>query len=511
MARKKRQRRVERDSGQSRIARPPWRNLVNRLAPVEVLSADQVEAIHHSSLEVLAHIGIKVLHGQSRDLLARAGAQVDEGSQMVRMDPALVEEKIALAPSTFAVRARNHRKSIHIGASHLVFATVGGPSFVSDLDRGRRAGTLAELHDLIRITQALDIIHVNASCSFEPMDLPVESRHLDRYLAVCTLSDKVWSNSLLGAERARDGIEMARISNGLSEEDLLRQAVVIGNINSNSPRQFDASMCEGLSVMARARQPVVVTPFTLSGAVAPVTLAGALAQQNAEALFGISLAQIMSPGTPVIYGGFTSNVNMKTGSPAFGTPEYVQAAQATGQLTRRYNIPYRSSNTNTSNTVDAQAAYESQMSLWGAVMGHANVLFHSAGWLEGGLVCSLEKLIIDAEMLQMISAYLQPITVDEDTLAFETIREVEAGGHYFETAHTLERYKSAFYTPLVSDWNNYEAWTDSGSLDTAARANRIWKALLAEYQAPPIDSGVQQELETYVAKRKEALKGRSID
>jgi len=505
MARSKRRIHAQRNSRQSRIPRLPWRPLVNRLPPIEVLSGDQLEAIHQTSLKVLSEIGIKVLHAKSRERLARAGAEVDRDSWMVRLDPAQVEALIALAPDAYDLQARNPDKSLHIGGQHVVFDAVSGPSFTASLDQGRHAGTLAEMRNFIRIVQGLDIVQVTTSSPFEPLDLPANTRHLDKYLAAATLSDKVWTLSLLGAERTRDGIEMARIANGLSEAELHSQPLLFGNINCNSPRQFDGSMCEGLTKMAQARQPVVVTPFTLSGAMAPATLAGALVQQNAEALFGLSLAQIVNPGTPVMYGGFTSNVDMKSGAPAFGTPEYTKAAQATGQLTRRYGIPYRSSNTTASNVVDAQAAYESQMSLWGAVMGHANVLFHSAGWLEGGLVCSFEKLIVDAEMLQMMSEYLQPIAVNEETLAFEAIREVQPGGHYFGAAHTLERYESAFYTPLVSDWQNYESWKENGSQDTAVRANRIWKALLDEYQAPALDPAIAEELEAYVAKRKEAL------
>jgi trimethylamine--corrinoid protein Co-methyltransferase len=249
----------------------------------------------------------------------------------------------------------------------------------------------------------------------------------------------------------------------------------------------------------------VVTPFTLSGAMAPATLAGALVQQNAEALFGMVLAQVVRPGAPVVYGGFTSNVDMRSGAPAFGTPEYTKAAQATGQLARRYGVPFRSSSTNASTSVDAQAAYESEMSLWGAVMGHANLIFHSAGWLESGLVGSFEKLVVDAEMLQMMAEYLEPLVVDEDSLGLEAIRGVAPGGHYFGSAHTLARYENAFYKPVVSDWRNFETWLEGGGLDAARRANAIWKQLLADYEQPPLDPAIDEALQAFVAKRKEEL------
>ena len=498
-------RRGRREARGHGIRRLPWREVVNRLPPIEVLSADQVEAIHQASLRVLAEIGMRVLDPEARALLAQAGAEVDEPQQNVRFDPALIETEIAKAPASFTIRARNPAKSVTLGGNHVNFCMVGGPSFVSDLDRGRRPGTLADLCNFQRIGQMLDIVHTTNCTPFEPLDLPPETRHLDKYYAAATLSDKVWSASLLGGFRARDALAMVAIAHGIDEEALPRQPLIFGNINTNSPRQLDVAMAQGLMALARAGQPVVVTPFTLSGAMAPATLAGALTQQNAEALAGMVLAQVVRPGAPVVYGGFTSNVDMKSGAPAFGTPEYTKAAQATGQLARRYKVPYRSSSTNASNAVDAQAAYESEMSLWGAVMGHANLIFHSAGWLESGLVGSFEKLIVDAEMLQMMAEYLTPIAVDEDQLALEAIREVAPGGHFFGSVHTLARYETAFYAPLVSDWRNFETWQEGGSLDTAKRANAIWKRLLADYEAPPLDPAIDEALQVYVAKRKEEL------
>jgi trimethylamine--corrinoid protein Co-methyltransferase len=255
--------------------------------------------------------------------------------------------------------------------------------------------------------------------------------------------------------------------------------------------------------MARHGQVVVITPFTLSGAMAPATLAGALAQQNAEFLASFVLNQLASPGVPVMYGGFTSNVDMKSGAPAFGTPEYTKAAMAGGQLARRYGLPYRSSNANASNAVDAQSAYESQMSLWGAVMGGAHMVMHGAGWMEGGLVASFEKFIVDIEMLQMMSEFLQPLRVDEDELAFSAIEEVGPGGHFFGAAHTLERYERAFYAPILSDWRNFENWQLAGAENAEQRANRLWKQALSEYQAPPLDEDRAEELAAFVAHRKE--------
>jgi trimethylamine--corrinoid protein Co-methyltransferase len=276
-------------------------------------------------------------------------------------------------------------------------------------------------------------------------------------------------------------------------------------INTNSPLQLDIPMAQGLIAMAEFGQAVIVTPFTLSGAMSPVTIAGALAQQHAEAMAGIALTQIVRPGAPVVYGGFTSNVDMKTGSPAFGTPEYVQAAQASGQLARYLGLPFRSSNVTAANCPDAQAAYESSMSLWGAITGQANLIMHAAGWLHGGLTASLEKLIIDAEMLQMMSACIEPFEVNAGTLALDAVREVGPAGHFFGAAHTMQRYEHAFYSPLLSNWDNYENWLERGSVNTEQRANQIWKQLLSEYLQPPTDPAIDDALKDYVARRKREI------
>ena len=494
-------RRQRRAAGTSSVPRLPWRTVCNRLRPIEVLSDDQVEAIHHASLQVLAELGLRITDPEARRVLREAGAEVDEENEDVRFPPSMVEEHIAHVPAQFTLRARNPKKSLTIGGAHITFNAVGGPGFVSDLDKGRRAGTYAELCDFKRVMQSFDIIHYGGG-GFEPLDLPPQSRHLDIVYAQATLTDKVWPTSLLGRRRARDGLAMACIVHGISRDELVEQPVVFGNINTNSPRLLDGPMAQGLMELARHGQPVVVTPFTLCGAMAPVTVVGALTQQNAEALAGMTLTQAIRPGTPVVYGGFTSNVDMRSGAPAFGTPEQTQATHATGQLVRRYRVPFRSSNTNASTSVDAQAAYESEMSLWGAVMAHANMIFHGAGWLEGGLVASFEKLVIDAEMLQMMAEYLRPLVVDDDTLALSAMREVAPGGHYFGADHTMQRYDKAFYTPIVSDWSNYENWLDNGGLDAQKRANAIWKRLLEEYEQPPLDPAVDEALKEYVAKRK---------
>jgi len=494
--------RMREHRGGAGIRQLPWRQPSNPFAPHEILSEDQVEQIHLASLKLLEEHGMRVMHEGARKLLAAAGAEVDHSSQMVRFDRGLVMEKVALAPSEFTLHARNPAKNFKLGGNHLAFTSVGGPAYCNDLDRGRRRGTFEEACDYIRLVQSLDIIHQEGGGPFEPIELPAETRHLDLYLAQIRLLDKNWQPIALGRDRARDAINMARIGMGLTAEEFADTPALFGIINTNSPRQLDIPMAEGLIELARAGQAVCITPFTLAGAMAPVTLAGTLTQQNAEALMGITLTQVVRPGAPVVYGAFTSNVDMKSGSPAFGTPEYLKAAQASGQLARRYGLPMRSSSVTSSNVVDAQSTYESAMSLWGAVSGHANIIVHAAGWLEGGLTASFEKLIVDAEMLQMVSESLRPIEVNEDTIALDAIVEAGPGGHFFGVAHTMSRYETAFYQPILTEQRNFESWQEAGSVDTQKRANRIWKQLLADYRQPPLDPAIDEELEAYVTARK---------
>jgi trimethylamine--corrinoid protein Co-methyltransferase len=488
------------------IPRLPWRHLVNPFRPLEILSADQLEAIHRASLRIVAEIGLQVLGDRAIDLFAAAGATIDRSERRVRLDPGLVEERIATAPSTFTLHARNPDRSIEIGGRNVAFTSVGGPAFVADLDRGRRPGNAADLRDYVRLIGALDVIHQEAGGPLEATDLPVETRHLDLYELLATTLDKTWQCVGFGRTPVDDAIEVACLARGVTRDALLREPSVMTVINSNSPLRLDGPMSDGLIEMALHGQAVVATPFTLAGAMSPATIAGALAEQNAEALFMVVLTQLARPGAPVVYGGFTSNVDMRTGSPAFGTPEYVKAAFATGQLARRYGLPFRSSNVTGSNAVDAQAAYESEMAVWGAVMGGVNLLYQGAGWLEGGLTASYEKLILDAEILQMIGEVLQPLVVDEAELGVDAIAAVGPGGHFFGSAHTLERFEHAFYQPMLSDWRNFETWQDDGSRTAAERANRIWKQLLAEFEPPPMDPGAIEAIGSFVARRKREIR-----
>ncbi|MGI9463014.1 MAG: trimethylamine methyltransferase family protein, partial [Aestuariivirgaceae bacterium] len=332
-------------------------------------------------------------------------------------------------------------------------------------------------------------------------DIHASVRHLHIARAKAKLTDKAPFASSTGRERLFDGMECARISRGISPDQMLNEPSVFTVINTNSPLKIDGSMAMGVIEMARHNQICCVTPFTLAGAMAPITMAGALVEQNAEALAGMALGQLVRPGAPFIYGGFTSNVDMKSGAPAFGTPEYMKACLIGGQLTRRYNVPYRTSSTNAANTVDAQAGYESVLSFWGAIMGGGHLIMHSAGWMEGGLVAGYEKFALDVDLVQMVSEFLDPLEVDDDALGLEAIREVGPGGHFFGCQHTLDRYSTAFYAPMISDWRNFEQWQAAGSPTAMDKANTVWKQALADYTEPPMDAAVSEELDRFVERR----------
>ena len=479
----------------------PWSQPRLGLAPTELLSADELESIHLASLRVLAELGMDFLDADAREALRAAGAKVEPDSQRVRFDPDLVTERIRTAPSTFTLHAPNPAHDLQIGGDWMAFGTVGSPPNVSDLDRGRRIGNRADYQNLLRLGQSLNSVHFLAGYPVEPVDIHHGVRHLHATFDALTLMDKAIHCYSLGRQRNIDVLEMVRIARGIEDATLDTEPSVFTVVNSSSPLRLDAPMLQGIMAFAERNQVVCITPFTLAGAMAPVTLAGALAEQNAEALAAMVLTQVVRPGAPVIYGGFTSNVDMQSGAPAFGTPEYMRTAMIGGQLARRYGVPYRSSNVNAANALDAQAAYESVFSLWGAVMGGVNLLMHGAGWMEGGLHASYEKMILDAELLGMVEAFLEPVVVDEASLAFEAMQDVGPGGHFFGTEHTQSRYRTAFHKPMLSDWRNFETWEEAGSPEVPSKANRIWKELLAAYEPPPMDLAVREELEAFVARR----------
>jgi trimethylamine--corrinoid protein Co-methyltransferase len=457
--------------------------------------------IHRASLRVLAEIGMDFTLPDARERLRAAGARID--GERVRFDPAMIEELIGCIPSAFDLHARNSENTLRIGGNVMCFGTVASPPNASDMDSGRRAGNRQDYRNFLKLAQYFNAIQFLSGYPVEPVDIHASVRHLEALRDMAVFTDKPFHAYSLGRERIRDGMEIARIARGITPSQFEAEPSLFTIVNTNSPLKLDTPMLLGIIEMSAQNQPVCITPFTLAGAMAPVTIAGAVVQQNAEALAGLAFTQVVRRGAPAIYGGFTSNVDMKSGAPAFGTPEYMKAVLLGGQLARRYGIPYRSSNTCAANTVDAQAAYESVFSLWALTMAGGNLIMHGAGWLEGGLVASFEKFILDVDLIQMVKEFLLPLDTSEAALAVDAIRDVGPGGHFFGTPHTLARYETAFYSPIISDWRNNQQWLAAGKPEAWQRANAVFKQALAEYREPPIDLAIREELDEFVARRTE--------
>lgn len=481
----------------------PWRIPVNHDRPIEPLDEAGVEAIHDGAMRILEEIGIEFLNEEAIGLFRQAGCTVNGTN--VRMGRDWVMEMVRRAPAEFTLTPRNPERELPIGGRHILFGNVSSPPNYWDMEIGRKVpGTRAHCADFFRLTQHFNCIHFAGGYPVEPVDIHPSVRHLDVLFDKLTITDKVAHAYSLGKERVEDAMEMVRIAGGLSEEEFAARPRMYTNINSTSPLKHDHPMIDGCLRMIRRGQAVIVTPFTLAGAMAPVTMAGAVALSLAEALSAIALFQWVAPGCPCVIGTFTSNVDMKSGAPAFGTPEYMRATQMTGQMARFYGLPMRASGCCAANVPDGQAMWETCNSLWSAVQSRTNFVYHAAGWLEGGLIASPEKFVMDCEVLQMIQRYMEPEVWDTspDSIALEAIREVGSKGHYFGIQHTQDRYTSAFYQPFLSDWRNYEAWEIAGGVWTQERAHRLFKEIVAGFEEPPMDAGAREELAEFVARRK---------
>ena len=494
--------------GGAAIAQMPWHVPENPDRPTEPLPPEGVAAIHNAAMTILEDIGIEFLNLEAISVLEAFvpdGVTIEnrhaEGAR-IRMSREFVMAKIALAPAKFTIVPRNPERALPFGGNHVIFAAIASPPNYSDMVTGRVSGKREHFQKLVKLTQYFNCIHTHAGYQVEPLDSHPSVRHLDCLHDQLTLSDKAVHGYSLGTERIEDVMEMVRIAGGLTDAEFAAQPRMFTNINSTSPLKHDLPMLDGAMRMARKGQPVIITPFTLAGAMSPITMAGTVAQSIAEALIGIVLLQCVNPGAPCAIGTFSSNVDMKTGAPAFGTPDYIRATQMTGQMARFYKLPLRSSNTNATNCVDAQAMIESSHSLFAALTSGTNFVYHAAGWLEGGLCASFEKFIIDCEQIQQLSAYMKPVDWSPEALAVETVREVGPGGHFFGTQHTQDRYETAFYAPFLSDWSNFENWRDHGSIETVERAHKLGQRILAEFEAPPMDDTIRAELDDFVARRK---------
>ena len=479
----------------------PYGQKKNPFQPMSIFSEDEIEAIHQASLKVLCDTGMDIQSPRAVEILKREGAMIGSDGRRVRFDPDFVMEKISTTPSEFTLHGRHKGRHVHVGGQSVINTLVSSAPNVSDLDRGRILGNFEDYSNLIKLGEILNTVHALGGYPVEPCDLDVSERHLHAVSAASRLSTKPLFGYAIGSERMLDAIEIVRIGRGIDRETLLKEPSITTVVNANSPLVYDKALLEGAIEMAEHNQPVIYTPFTLAGAMAPITVAGALVQQNAESLAGLAFHQCVNSGAPAIYGSFTSNVDMKSGSPAFGTPEYTQATIASGQLARKYKIPLRASNANASNAPDEQSVYESQMSLWACLLGQVNFILHGHGWIEGGLCASYEKVILDAEMNQMMEAFLMPSQVNNDTLGVEAIAEVGPASHFFAAQQTLDRYETEHYNPMLSDWRNFESWRDAGSETASQRANKIWKQLLDDYKEPKLAPEVEEELSGFVDRR----------
>ncbi len=489
--------------GSAAIEQMPWRIPVNTDRPTEPLTEDGVQAIHDGAMRILEEIGIEFLHEEALTLFKEAGCTVNGTN--VRMGRDWVMEMLGHAPAQFDITPRNPDRKITLGGKHILFGNVSSPPNYFDLEIGKKvSGTRAQCANLLRLTQYFNCIHFAGGYPVEAVDLHPSVRHLDIMYDKMMLTDKVVHAYSLGKERVEDVMEMVKIAGQLSEDDFGARPHMYTNINSTSPLKHDDLMIDGCLRCARRGQAIMVTPFTLAGAMAPVTMSGAVTLSIAEAVSAIALFQYVRPGAPCVIGTFTSNVDMKSGAPAFGTPEYMRATQMTGQMARFYGVPMRASGSCAANVPDGQAMWETSNALWSAVQSGTNIVYHAAGWLEGGLVACPEKFVMDCEILQMIQRYMEPeiVATGPDDIAFDAIKEVGSNGHYFGIDHTQERYETAFYQPFVSNWQNFEAWEVAGGIWTAERAHRTYKDILNDFEAPPIDVGVKEALGDFVERRK---------
>ena len=477
--------------------------LIRRVPCQEVLNEEGLAQIEANADQLLQDIG-----NQFRDddevlnLLRGAGADVQ--GQRVRFPKGLLRQLIATAPAQFTQHARNPARSVEIGGDNMVFAPVYGPPFVRDMDGGRRYGTIEDFRNFVKLAYLSPHIHHSGGTVCEPVDLPVNKRHLDMVYSHIKLSDKPFMGSVTAPDRAQDSVDMAKLVFG--DEFVEQNVVMVNLINANSPLLFDGTMLGALKVYARHHQACVVSPFILSGAMSPVTVAGTLSQLLAEAMAGVALTQIIRPGVPVIFGTFVSSISMQSGAPTFGTPESNLLLLGAAQLARRLNLPFRSGGALCASKVtDAQAAYESANTLQATMNGGVNFVLHGAGWLEGGLCSSYEKFVMDCDQLGMMAVYAKGVDLSENGQAMDAIHEVGPGGHFLGCDHTQRNFEQAFYISGIADNNSVEQWEIDGSLDATARANGLWKQLLTDYMAPELDPAIDESLSEFITNKKAAV------
>ncbi len=469
-----------------------------------VLTEEGLSIIEENADTILEEIGIEFRDDpEALEIWREAGAEVD--GERVRIPRGMARRLIRdNAPERFVQHARNPQRSVTIGDPHTVFAPVYGPPFVRTLDEGRRYATMADFRNIVKLVYMSRGLHHSGGTVCEPVDVPVNKRHLDMVYAHIKHSDKPFMGSVTAPERAEDSVEMARLVFGADFVD--SNVVLINLINANSPMTWDGTMLGALKTYARAGQACICTPFILAGAMAPVTIAGTLAQTLAEAMAGMAFAQLVRPGAPVVFGSFASSISMQSGAPTFGTPEPALVLYGAAALARRLGVPFRSGGSLCGSKIpDAQAAYESANTLLPTVLGGVNFTLHSAGWLEGGLVSSFEKLMMDADQLAMMHPMLRGVDLSANGQAMDALREVGPGSHFLGATHTQNNFQTAFFRSEVADNNSFEQWETEGGLDTAQRANTLWKKKLGDYQAPELDPGIDEALQDFIQRKKDSM------
>lgn len=477
---------------------------IQRKIPLyEPFTDEQLELIEHNAELVLEEIGIDFRDDpEAIAMWKSAGAEIK--GDRVRFPKGLVRSLIKTAPREFVQHARNPERTVTVGGNGTVFAPVYGPPFVRNLDEGRRYATIEDFRNFVKLAYMLPSLHHSGGTVCEPVDIPVSKRHLDMVYSHIRYSDKPFMGSVTAPERAADSVKMAEMVFG--QEFVDANCVLINLINANSPLVFDATMVGALKVYARANQATVISPFILSGAMSAVTVVGTLTQILAEASVGMAFAQLCRPGAPVVFGTFASSISMQSGAPTFGTPEPAHVLFGAAQLARRLGVPFRSGGgLAASKLADAQAAHESANTLWPTLLGGVNFVLHAAGWLEGGLVSGYEKLIIDADQLTMFQRFAEGVDFSENGQALDAIREVGPGSHFLGCTHTQANFETAFWRSTIADNNSFEQWRDDGGKDATQRASETWKRMLRDYEAPPLDPGIDESLQEFMAKRKEKL------
>lgn len=474
----------------------------NAMPRYEILSEDAMATLDGGWRRIVSEIGVEFMSERALELFRAAGQKVEDNC--VLFDPEFLLEQVALAPRSFDVQARNPAHSVHIGDDAMAFGSVYGPPFVRE-GNVRRDATIADFRNFCKLAQSFSAIDSAGGVVCEPEDTPLDSRHLDMTYALQTFTDKIYMGNVVSGENARDTIAMSEILFG-GRAAIEATPATISLINCNSPLRWDDRMLDAQFEYSAAGQPVVLTPFLLMGAMSPVSIPATLAQQIAEALTGIALSQLIRPGAPVIFGSFLSNIDMQSGSPCFGTPESGIGLLCTGQIARRFGLPVRSGGGLTSSQLpDAQAGYESLMTMLPTFLAGINWVMHSAGWLEGGLVASLEKYVLDVQVLEMLQHEFTPLEIDEASMAFGAHDEVRHGGHFLGAAHTMERFRTCFYRPFVNSSDNYDRWMRGGAKDAATRAADVAAKKIEEYEPPPLDDAIREELEAYVTRRRREL------